>query len=89
VGPGLLDLAALTGGTWTPAERERLVLAYHAAWAAAGRTASLSDLREALACARLQVALQWIGWSRRWSPPAEHAHDWFGEAERAARELAG
>lgn len=87
VGPGVLDLAALTAGRWTTEQRERLLLAYHGAWSDAGGAGALSDLREALVCARLQVALQWIGWSRDWSPPAEHAHDWLGEATQAAREL--
>jgi hypothetical protein len=24
--------------------------------------------------------MQWLGWSAEWMPPAEHRHDWLGEA---------
>ncbi len=36
---------------------------------------------------RLYIAVQWLGWSRDWSPPAEHAHDWLSEALSLAEEL--
>ncbi|HZO36320.1 MAG TPA: phosphotransferase [Solirubrobacteraceae bacterium] len=86
VGAGLLDLAALTAG-WDQRGRDRLVAAYHAAATAIGGRASLAELDEALEYARLQVALQWIGWSRHWSPPAPHARDWIDEAQAAAERL--
>ena len=73
-GPGVLDLAALTSGAWEPGERDRVVAAY---CAAAGAAASSG---EDLAAARLLVALQWLGWSRSWTPPPEHRHDWLGDA---------
>jgi len=31
--------------------------------------------------------MQWLGWSADWSPPAEHAHDWLGEAIAMAEQL--
>jgi hypothetical protein len=31
--------------------------------------------------------VQWLGWSPDWSPPAEHAHDWLGEALHLADKL--
>jgi Ser/Thr protein kinase RdoA (MazF antagonist) len=73
-GSGVLDLAALTSGAWDPAERDRVVAAYGAA---AGATAPSAA---ELAAARLLVALQWLGWSRSWTPPPEHRHDWLGDA---------
>jgi hypothetical protein len=75
VGPGPVDLAALVAGAWTEAERATIVAAY-------GDVDS-----EALDCCRLHVALQWLGWSKRWSPPAEHAHDWLADALAAAERL--
>lgn len=72
IGPGLIDLAALTSGRWSEDERWAIAAAY-------------GDLdREAFECCHLHLALQWLGWSSDWTPPAEHAHDWLGEAQRAA-----
>lgn len=87
IGPGLLDLAALTAGRWSAGERDRLALQYHAAWATGGGRGGADELLETLECARLMIALQWIGWSSDWSPPAEHAQDWVAEARRAAERL--
>ena len=90
VGPGLLDLAALSIGKWTDAERARLAVAYRAAAAPVAETAShLSDdeFERALDFARLHLAVQWLGWEPRWEPPAEHRHDWLGEALTIAERL--
>ena len=90
VGPGLLDLAALSVGKWTDAERARLAVAYRAAAAPVAETAShLSDdeFERALDFARLHLAVQWLGWEPRWEPPAEHRHDWLGEALTLAERL--
>jgi Ser/Thr protein kinase RdoA (MazF antagonist) len=86
LGPGLLDLAALTSGNWTAADRERLALAYRDSLPSPGRP-STDELSETLAYFRLYIAVQWLGWSRDWSPPAEHAHDWLSEALTLAEEL--
>jgi aminoglycoside phosphotransferase (APT) family kinase protein len=86
IGPGLLDLGALTSGSWSAAERDRLALVYRDSLARAVRP-SADDLLEALAHCRLYIAVQWLGWSQDWSPPAEHAHDWLAEAVSAAEEL--
>jgi aminoglycoside phosphotransferase (APT) family kinase protein len=69
LGPGLMDLAALTAGKWSDQQRTALALAYQ------------PDLSlELLDFCRLQVAVQWLGWAPDWSPPPEHAHDWLAEA---------
>ena len=86
VGPGLVDLAALSSGGWTAAERERLALAYHGALPDRDRPQP-GELLHALAYFRLYIAVQWLGWSQDWSPPAEHAHDWLSEAVALAEEL--
>jgi hypothetical protein len=87
VGPGVLDLAALTAGGWSADERARLVRAYHRTWTAGGGRASEAELLETLEHARLAVALQWLGWSGDWTPPPEHAHDWLTDALVAAERV--
>jgi hypothetical protein len=88
VGPGLVDLAALTAGGWTAPEREALALAYHAALVPCEDWPSALDaFLVALDYCRLHVAVQWLGWSPEWSPPPEHAQDWLGEALGLAEKL--
>ncbi|HEY1381200.1 MAG TPA: hypothetical protein VGF55_30650, partial [Gemmataceae bacterium] len=77
VGPGLIDLAALTAGRWTDAQRSALAAAYHAALSAGGSAPPLNDLRADLDWCRLHLAVQWLGWSADWTPPADHAQDWL------------
>ena len=84
IGSPLLDLAALTGG-WSEPEQDKLVNAYGAD-ASAGAGAGV-ELAEALDACRLHYALQWLGWSAEWSPPAEHARDWATEAVTWAERL--
>jgi hypothetical protein len=73
-GPPLLDLAALTTG-WAGGEQDAIVAAY-------------GDVpQEALDCCRLHLAVRWLGWSDDWTPPAEHAKDWRGEALELAERL--
>jgi Ser/Thr protein kinase RdoA (MazF antagonist) len=83
VGPGVLDLAALTLGL---AEEEASVLvdAYRDALE---RPPDAARLRSDLDCARLHLALQWLGWSREWAPPPEHAVDWQAELPRLAERV--
>jgi thiamine kinase-like enzyme len=82
IGPGLVDVAALTAG-WGPEQRRELVDAYRDEIGGDTET----GMEEALACSRLHLAMQWLGWSPGWSPPPEHRRDWLGEALRAAEEL--
>jgi hypothetical protein len=83
-GPGLIDLAALTGGGWSDAERALIVTAYREA--IDGPVDTRHFLR-ALASCRLVLALRWLGWSQAWEPPAEHAQDWLEVAVEAAAEV--
>jgi aminoglycoside phosphotransferase (APT) family kinase protein len=78
-GPGLLDLAALVSG-WPAADRAALTAAY------AGSDAT--GLPESLEFARLQVAIQWLGWAPPgWRPPPSQRHDWAAEAVAIAEGL--
>jgi aminoglycoside phosphotransferase (APT) family kinase protein len=74
VGPAAIDLAAAVSG-W-PEPFGRAVLAGYGAFD-----------RVALDCARLQLAVRWLGWSPGWTPPPDHARDWKREAERVAERL--
>jgi len=86
IGPGLLDLAALTMGGWDDDEWRPLALAYRAAVAGDDVTPD-RDFLEGVQFCRLHLCLQWLGWHRDWKPPSDHAHDWAGIAARIAETL--
>lgn len=80
IGPGLVDLAALTAGSWTEWERAAMAMAYYESGETQRHWPDVEPFLHALDLCRLHVAMQWLGWSRSWTPPTEHAHDWLGEA---------
>ena len=81
VGPGLIDLAALSSGAWSESSRTEMAAAYHDSLVSEGTPGfALDDLLLALDDCRLYLAIQWLGWAPDWSPPPESAHDWLGEA---------
>ncbi len=74
IGPGLVDLAALTTG-WGENERTAIESAY-------------GDVpHDALEACRIHIGVQWLGWSPDWTPPPEHARDWLADALSAAQRL--
>lgn len=87
IGPGLLDLAALTAGKWREEQRHALARAYYEA-STNNRVGTWKDFLRSLDYCRLHLAMQWLGWSPKWKPPAENAHDWLGEALGLAERLA-
>lgn len=81
VGPGALDLAALVSG-WPAGDREAMRETY--ALAADDDGVSARELN----LARLQVAIQWLGWAPpAWEPPPGQRHDWGTEAIEIAEAL--
>jgi hypothetical protein len=83
VGPGVLDLAALTAGleendAAALAETYRLAL---------DDPPDAEGLGFELDCARLHLAIQWLGWSPAWTPPPEHARDWRAELPRLVQRV--
>ena len=80
-GPGLIDLAALTTG-WEAGACEAMERAYRAELRAPYEwTGSETRFAEAVDCARMHLAVRWLGWApASWVPPEEHRHDWLGEA---------
>jgi hypothetical protein len=88
LGPGLMDVAALTAGSWTATERDQIAQSYHLALEqAAPGSLGTNSFTAALESCRFQLALQWLGWSEGWRPPREHATDWLDEALTAADKL--
>jgi hypothetical protein len=88
IGPGPLDLAALTGGEWDDDWRHGPARAYRAALpSSSGLPSAPADFQAALDCCRLHLAVQWLGWAKTWSPPLRTRQDWLGEALRLAEEL--
>jgi len=88
LGPGLMDIAALTAGSWTYTDRDRIAETYRRAleYTAPGLL-GLGAFTTALESCRFQLAVQWLGWSDSWRPPREHATDWLAEALAAADKL--
>ncbi len=80
MGPAVVDLAALTGGRHAPEDRDAMVDAYRAVLAGDRDAAIRATSAEALTCARLHFAVQWLGWAPDWSPPEEQRQDWLAEA---------
>jgi aminoglycoside phosphotransferase (APT) family kinase protein len=80
--PGLTDLAALVSGGWSEDDREAIAAAYRAAAGPGSAPQRQLDL------ARLQLAIQWLGWAEPgWTPPLGQRHDWLGEAEALTERL--
>jgi aminoglycoside phosphotransferase len=84
VGPGLMDLAALTTG-WDAARARELARTYRERAGPPDEGGEAS--RRGMAACRLHLAMQWLGWSGSWTPPPEHRRDWLREALEAAGEL--
>ena len=88
-GPGLVDLAALISGNWTLDQRNSMVRNYYSALSDEVRDKwDFETFQIDLKCCRLQQAIQFLGWSRDWAAPPEHAQDWLDEAVTVAEQLA-
>ena len=81
-GPGLSDLAALLSGDWDEAAREEMTAAYASAPGIPPFSARELDF------ARLQLAIQCLGWAPpQWQAPEGQRHDWLADAIALARRL--
>jgi Ser/Thr protein kinase RdoA (MazF antagonist) len=81
IGPDALDLAALTAGEWSDAEKRRFVSAYRGGLDS-NRAPSVEELLEAMELCQLHLSVQMLGWAEDWSPPEKHAQNWLREALR-------
>jgi hypothetical protein len=86
VGPGLIDLAALTAGKLAEDQKTAIATAYWDASAPGGRL-SATERQTALDYCRLHLAVQWLGWAPDWRPPRKQRQDWIGEALDVAERL--
>ena len=88
IGPGLMDLSALTSGSWTEEQRLRMAMNYYHANKPEGeQQQSAESFLVDLDFCNLFMAIQWLGWSPDWEPPPEHAQNWLDEACRVAEKL--
>jgi hypothetical protein len=84
IGPALVDVAALVAGPgWNDVDVTGMLGAYCREVDAELDAEVLADLD---AC-RVYLAIQWLGWSASWSPPAELAHDWLAVAVAATERI--
>jgi aminoglycoside phosphotransferase (APT) family kinase protein len=87
-GPGLMDLAALTCGSWSDEQKRELALAYRVRLEPRGGwPPAAGSFLAALELCRLHQAVQWLGWSPDWSAPPQQAWNWLTEALRVAEQL--
>ena len=86
VGPGVLDVAALTAG-WPDDSPVRAAMesAYLGA-TAVGQSSPPLCLND-VAAARLYLCVQWLGSPAVWTPPEQHRHDWLAEARALAESI--
>lgn len=78
-GPYALDLAALVSG-WNRDDREAMCRSFHQSLPPGAP--SIGELLAAVELCELSLALQWVGWSPGWVPPAAQRRDWPEEASR-------
>jgi phosphotransferase family enzyme len=86
LGPGLIDMAALSAGDWSEVERAALLAAYVEGLRHEGFAAG-SDLAASLAHCRLHLAMQCLGWSERWPPRPHSLAGWLAEVVGLARKV--
>lgn len=88
VGPSLIDLAALTGGSWNENDRWAIAQTYYDALPESPEWFSNEEaFKNALGYCRLYLAVQWVGWFGRRNSFGAHAQDWLGEAVKLAESL--
>ena len=84
VGPGVLDLAALTAGEWREQDRRDMTAAY---LAGSGARLTLDQLSESAQYAHIQLAVYWLGWFGRRHKADAHPRDWLADAIDRAEAL--
>lgn len=81
VGPAVLDLAALTAGSWSSNTRAEMARSY---FDASNYPGGVSQGMDDLCAARLHLCVQWLGAPPDWTTPPIHRHDWLAEAHEMA-----
>jgi hypothetical protein len=83
--PGGIDFGKVDGRRKNSPDRRLLRRVAVQVAHATHYTAFLRGLR----LCQLHQAIQWLGWSRDWTPPTEHPQDWLATARQAVEQLAG
>jgi aminoglycoside phosphotransferase (APT) family kinase protein len=83
IGPGIVDLAALTLGRWRETDRDAVIAAY----AEVSKTLPPAEATEAVMLAQIHLSVQWLGWFGPYQPPPEHRLDWLNDAIERAEAL--
>ena len=52
-----------------------------------GERPQLAELTDAVNCAQISLAVQWLGWFGRRRAPAVHTRNWLAEATQRAEML--
>lgn len=79
MGPGLIDVAALTSG-WPDDEGVAIAHAYLDELHRHGSAQNELEFDSALDDCRMFLCVQLLGWASQWAPPLQHAKDWLAEA---------
>lgn len=87
IGPGLMDLAALTAGTWDENDRKTVVKEYLSS-GPCEFTGDLERVQKDLDYCRLYIAVYWLAVFGDREPYWKHKHDWLGEAFNLASKMA-
>lgn len=88
IGPGLMDLAALSSGNWTAEQKQVLVRAYRDRLEPShGWPPPMKELSGLVEHCQLHLAVQWLGWAPDWTPPRNHGQNWLQEAVGLSKRL--
>jgi aminoglycoside phosphotransferase (APT) family kinase protein len=88
-GSGILDLAALSFGDWSPEKKGALIRAYREVLPPTNDLAlTLQETHEAVEYGHLHFCMRQLGWASEWQPPDQHSKNWVEEALILAKKLA-
>lgn len=85
VGPGVIDVAALTSGEWRLRDRRAAIATY--VDGSGSRPDALAEVAESVEYAHIHLAVQWLGWFGRRRAPSAHLRDWLADAAERAEAL--
>jgi thiamine kinase-like enzyme len=87
IGPGVIDLAALVEGQWSPDARMALLDGYLAGRDGRATQSAREETAIDLTCARLHLCLELVALPAAFDPPADQRADWLAKAGRLAEQL--
>jgi len=86
--PGVVDLAALSGGHWSQSDKREILAAYLDASSQLSPTETTpAELARSVAYAQLHLCVRHLGWAARWRPQGQQARTWLADALTLAAQL--